>query len=54
MRTEVWFPRIRTNGGISRVRVSSQAMYKGADTDDFRGIGRVLREKNSLITTNIN
>lgn len=35
------------NGGMSRVRVSSQAMYSGADTEALRGMGSVLGMKGS-------
>ncbi len=42
MRTEVWLPLTRRNGGMSRVRTSSQAIYNGAETVPFLGTGSVL------------
>ena len=45
MSTDKLLPLIRRVGGMSLVRASSQAMYRGAETAPFLGIGNDLLQK---------
>lgn len=49
MSTLVWFPRTNRNGGRPRLKLSSQAIYNGAHTTFFRGIGNVITIKSDAI-----
>ena len=42
VRTDVWFPRTSSMGGMLAVRASNHAKYNGVLTSSFPVIGRVL------------